>query len=189
MRYLYICSLCLLLSACANGVRVLSTDEFCAECQGESQSEAQLPNSATRTRTLQRGEEDKNSLFDLSISSRRSENDGAGSGGGSGIGVNSYLWRASLDTLSFIPLESADPFGGVIISDWYAPPEAANERFKVTVYILDRQLRADGLRATVFKQILDPQRGWVNTEVGSSVPIELENAILTRAREIRLANS
>lgn len=186
MRYIYICGLCFLLAACANGVRVLSTEEFCAECQGENQDEQRSPTSATRVRGFERGDEDQNSFFDLSIGTRRSENDGAGSGGGSGIGVNSYLWRASLDALSFIPLESADPFGGVIISDWYAPPEAANERFKVTIYILDRQLRADGLRAAVFKQVLDPQRGWVNTEVSRSVPIELENAILTRAREMRL---
>ncbi|MCG8360632.1 MAG: DUF3576 domain-containing protein, partial [Kiloniellales bacterium] len=73
-------------------------------------------------------------------------------GAGAGIGVNSYLWRASLDTISFMPLASADPFGGVIITDWYSPPEAANERFKVNVYILGRDLRADGIRAAVFRQ-------------------------------------
>ena len=70
-------------------------------------------------------------------------------GGGSGIGVNAFLWRASLDTLSFLPLASADPFGGVIITDWYAPPESPDERFKVTVYLLSEQLRSDGLRIAV----------------------------------------
>src|SRR3954468_10440846 len=72
-----------------------------------------------------------------------------------GIGVNSYLWRASLDTLAFMPIVSADPFGGVILTDWYSPPETPNERFKVNLYILDRQLRADGVRVSVFRQ----QRG------------------------------
>ena len=70
----------------------------------------------------------------------------------SGIGVNGFLWRASLDTLSFLPLSSADPFGGVIITDWYAPPESPAERFKVTVYILGRELRSDGVRVAVFRQ-------------------------------------
>src|SRR5690606_7796494 len=69
-----------------------------------------------------------------------------------GIGVNSFLWRASLDTISFMPLVSADPFGGVIITDWYSPPQTPQERFKVNVYILGRTLRADGIRAAVFRQ-------------------------------------
>lgn len=105
--------------------------------------------------------------------------------GGGGIGVNSYLWRASLDTVSFMPLASADPFGGVIITDWYAPPETPGERFKVTVYILDRQLRADGIRVAVFKQRNGPA-GWENAPVDEAVGRELENKILTRARELRI---
>src|SRR5512145_1249877 len=68
------------------------------------------------------------------------------------IGVNGYLWRATLDTLSFMPLQSADPYGGVIITDWYINPEKPDERFKCTVYILDSRLRADGLNVAVFKQ-------------------------------------
>src|SRR3546814_471878 len=80
-------------------------------------------------------------------------------GGGSGIGVNSYLWRATLDTISFMPLASADPFGGVIITDWYTPQQTPNERLKVTVYILDRALRADGLRVRVFRQN-NADKGW-----------------------------
>ena len=73
-------------------------------------------------------------------------------GGKVTLGVNSYLWHASLDTLSFMPLASADPFGGVIITDWYSAPDAPNERLKVTIYILDRSLRADGLKIAVFRQ-------------------------------------
>ena len=71
---------------------------------------------------------------------------------GTGVAVNAYLWRASLDTISFMPLVSADPFGGVIITDWYTPAETPNERFKVNIYILGRDLRADGVRASVFRQ-------------------------------------
>ena len=69
-----------------------------------------------------------------------------------GIGVNSFLWRASLDTLNFMPLASADPFGGVIITDWYSEGATPNERFKATVYILDTRLRADALNVSIFRQ-------------------------------------
>src|SRR5574338_1641794 len=71
-----------------------------------------------------------------------------------GIGVNAYLWRASLDTLAFMPLASADPYGGVIITDWYSNPEKKDERLKATVYILDTRLRADGVSAAVFRETL-----------------------------------
>jgi hypothetical protein len=111
-----------------------------------------------------------------------------GGGGGAGIGVNTYLWRASLDTIAFMPLTSADPFGGVIITDWYTPPETPDERFKMTVYILDRQLRADGLKVAVFRQA---RRGadWVDVAVAPDTHIELENAILTRARQLRVGTA
>ncbi len=103
------------------------------------------------------------------------------------IGVNSFLWRASLDTISFMPLVSADPFGGVIITDWHSPPETTHERFKVTLYILGRDLRADGVRAAVFRQSRDETSGWVDASVEANTARDLENAILTRARELRLA--
>jgi hypothetical protein len=104
-----------------------------------------------------------------------------------GIGVNSYLWRASLDTLAFMPLASADPYGGVIITDWYTNPEKPDERFKATVYILDTRLRADGLNVTVFKQI---KRGdaWVDSTSSNQTQVDIENSILTRARQLRLSN-
>lgn len=113
-----------------------------------------------------------------------------GSGGGdAGIGVNSFLWRASLDTVSFMPLASADPFGGVIITDWYSPPQATNERFKLNVYILGRDLRADGVRASVFRQLLDPRTGnWVDAVVDPKTQTDVENAILTKARQLRIAS-
>lgn len=104
---------------------------------------------------------------------------------GAAIGVNSYLWRASLDTLSFMPLASADPFGGVIVTDWYSNPQVPYERFKVTVYILDRRLRADGIRVAVFHQKF--QDGiWVDATATDETRVKLENAILTRARQLRV---
>jgi hypothetical protein len=114
---------------------------------------------------------------------RKNELDG---GGGSGIPVNAYLWRASLDTVSFMPLASADPFGGVIITDWYSPADTPNERFKVTILILRRELRADGVRANVFRQIRDQGGGWIDSQTDPQTAIDMENAILTRARELRV---
>ncbi len=116
------------------------------------------------------------------------EGDQGPGGPGGGIGVNSYLWRASLDTISFMPLASADPFGGVIITDWYAPPETNGERFKVNLFILGRDLRADGVRARVFRQIADGNGSWNDATVQSQTSIDLENAILTRARQLRIAS-
>jgi hypothetical protein len=104
------------------------------------------------------------------------------------IGVNSYLWRATLDTLSFMPLLSADPYGGVVNTDWYVNPEKPNERFKVTVYILDARLRADGLTVTVFRQISDGAGGWTPAPTADQTSTDIENAILTRARQLRLSN-
>jgi hypothetical protein len=107
--------------------------------------------------------------------------------GGVGIGVNSFLWRATLDTLSFMPLASADPFGGVIITDWFSPPETPNERFKINVFILDRQLRSDGVRAAVFRQGKSAAGGWVDQPVDQTTQTNLENAILVRARQLRVS--
>jgi hypothetical protein len=109
--------------------------------------------------------------------------------GGVGIAVNSFLWRASLDTISFMPLSSADPFGGVIITDWYTPPDSTRERFKVQVYILDRQLRSDGLRVAVFRQNLNNSGAWIPATVSEQTVVDLENAILTRARQLRISSN
>ena len=108
-------------------------------------------------------------------------------GSGIGVGVNNFLWHASLDTLSFMPLASADPFGGVVITDWYSPPQTANERFKVTVYILDKRLRADALKVSVFRQQQDNKGIWSDASLDPETPGKLENAILTRARQLRIS--
>jgi hypothetical protein len=102
------------------------------------------------------------------------------------LGVNSYLWHATLDTLAFMPLASADPFGGVVITDWYVAPNAPDERLKVTIYILDRALRADGLKVVVFRQTRSAGV-WSDAQPSADTAHKLEDAILTRARELRLA--
>jgi hypothetical protein len=115
---------------------------------------------------------------------RSQRGQGSSDSSGGGIGVNAFLWRATLDTLSFMPLSSADPFGGVIITDWYAPPGAQGERFRATAYILGRQLRSDGVRISLFRQ---EARGgtWVDAPVSTGTVSELEDQVLSRARELR----
>lgn len=105
---------------------------------------------------------------------------------GAGIGVNSFLWRATLDTISFMPIASADPFGGTILTDWYTPDSTKNERFKVNVFILGKQLRSDGVRVRAFQQVLK-NGAWVDTAAPEDMGRKLEDAILTRARQIRVA--
>lgn len=108
---------------------------------------------------------------------------------GGGIGVNDLLWRATLETLKFLPLPvPPDPFGGVIVYDWYSPPDRPNERFKVNAFILDRQLRADGIRVSVFKQVRDGS-GWRDAGNDQEQATTIEDAILTKARQMRIAHN
>jgi hypothetical protein len=104
--------------------------------------------------------------------------------GGAGIGVNSFLWRATLDTLSFMPLLLVDPFGGVILTDWYTPEDTPNERLKVDVRLLSKELRADGLKISVFRQKMVSGQ-WVTQSVNTQTQNDLEEAILRRARELK----
>lgn len=109
----------------------------------------------------------------------------AGAGSGRQIAVNGFLWRAALDSVSFMPLVSADPYGGAIITDWYSPPETPNERIKLTVLVHGAELRSDGVKVTVFKQKRDEKRGWIDTEAAKNTSFDLENVILARARDLR----
>lgn len=102
------------------------------------------------------------------------------------IGVNSYLWRASLDTISFMPLLQTDSNGGVIVTDWYANPASPAERMKVTISILDQDLRADALRVAVLRQI-NRNGQWIDAPVRAATAQKLEDIILTRARDLRRA--
>ena len=100
------------------------------------------------------------------------------------IGVNSYLWRAAVDTVSFAPLLQADPNGGVIVTDWYSNPNSPGERVKLTVSILDQDLRADALRVAASREV--NQNGvWVNAPVAAATVQKLEDIILARARDLR----
>ncbi len=127
------------------------------------------------TTTSGLGGETPGSLFSIGGSSKSAEP--------SGLAVNAYLWRGALETLKFMPLTSADPFGGVIITDWWTPAVAGNERFKATAYILGRQLRADGIRISLFRQV--SQNGqWVDAPVDPAKSTELENMVLAKAREL-----
>jgi hypothetical protein len=100
------------------------------------------------------------------------------------IGVNSYLWRASLDALAFMPLLQTDSAGGVIVTDWYTNPRNAGERMKVTVTILDQDLRADALRVAAAREVAQGG-GWVSAPVEAATVQKLEDIILTRARDLR----
>lgn len=102
-----------------------------------------------------------------------------------GLEINSYLWRASLDTISFMPLASADPFGGVIITEWYQPPATPDERFKANIFIVGRELRTNGLTAKVFRQ-KKVNDVWQNIDPSPQTNKKLEDTILTRARALRV---
>nr|WP_181378013.1 DUF3576 domain-containing protein [Pseudoroseomonas aestuarii] len=156
----------LALAACSSG-RVVENDEY--------------NNDSRRARVQGRlsGEQDGLLIMGTDRSGR-----GGGASESGALGVNAYLWRATLDTLSFLPLSSADPFGGVIITDWYSPPATPGERFRATAYILGRQLRSDGVRISVFRQ--EQRNGtWVDAPVAPSTNTDMENQVLARARELR----
>jgi hypothetical protein len=137
-----------------------------------------------RTTGQSRADDNQSSGFSLFGGGDRDENRASAAQ----LGVNPYLWRASLDTLNFMPLESADPVGGTIITDWYADPSVPGERFKATVYILDVNLRADALNVSIFRQV---QQGgaWVDAPVNDATEAQIENAILQRARQLRLGQA
>jgi hypothetical protein len=120
----------------------------------------------------------------LVFGTSKTNRDSGGDAGGGALGVNAYLWRGALDTLSFMPLSSADPFGGVIITDWYQPPGSPDERFKATAYILGRELRSDGVRVSIFRQVM--QNGqWMDAQVSPVTVGEIEGRVLARARQLR----
>ena len=100
------------------------------------------------------------------------------------IPVNAYLWRASLDTLSFMPLASANPFAGVIVTDWYSPPATPDERFKATAYVLGKSLTAENLKVSVFRQVMQ-NGGWTAASVDPATVSGIEDRILARAAQLK----
>lgn len=166
---------------------LLMTCFYLSSCSSMPQGEAKYPTGANRS-----GQADENDIYSeapsifgeggLMLLGRKEGDDNSGT---TGIGVNSFLWRASLDTISFMPLASADPFGGTIITDWYSPAETPNERFKLNVFILDKQLRSDGVSVKVFRQALKGN-SWRDITATDATARQLEEAILTRARQMRV---
>lgn len=103
-----------------------------------------------------------------------------------GLRINAYLWRAALDTLEFMAIDSTDATGGVILTDWYINPALPNERMKITVRILDRHLRSDALDVSVVREVRGSQAAWLSAPVKAGTVARLEDAILLRARQIRM---
>jgi hypothetical protein len=103
-----------------------------------------------------------------------------------GITVNAYLWRAALDTLSFMPINKADPFGGTILTEWYTAPNKPTERVKVNVFIIGSELRTDALKVSLFRQVVQ-NNVWVDVAVDPKTSTQLETTILNRARQIKVA--
>lgn len=101
------------------------------------------------------------------------------------MAVNAFLWRASLDTVSFIPLDIVDPIGGVITTQWYEDTNNSNERIKLTIYIKDRRLRADGVSVNIFREVMLTDR-WVKADINPDTANLIEASILTKARELRI---
>ena len=155
-------------------------------CETLKSGEAKYPSGLDRTTTGDDIYGESESVFGadgLAIfgGKKKGEDDGS-----TGIGVNSFLWRASLDTVSFMPLASADPFGGVIITEWYSSPEKPEEQFKVNVFILDKHLVSSGVKVKVFRQVRKGS-SWKDATVTDDMARQLEDAILTRARQLRVA--
>lgn len=160
-----------------------------AACSGPIKKEASYPDKVKGSDLPVYSDQKRETIWgeDKSLGSVIFGKDEDQTAGGGGIGVNSFLWRAALDTVSFMPMASADPFGGVILTDWYENPDTPGERFKMNIYILDKQLRADGIRVTVFKQKKEGKKDWRDAKVPDSMATNIENSILTRARELRVA--
>ena len=156
-------------------------------CAGAPKGEAKFPTGADRSATEGDIYAEPKGIFGedgISIFSNQKKKN---KGGDNGIGVNSYLWRASLDTVSFMPLASADPFGGVIITDWHSEQDKPDERFKVNVFILDKQLVSTGVDVKVFRQVKKSGQ-WFKADVADNTATQLEDSILTRARQLRVAD-
>lgn len=159
-----------------------------AACAGGVEREARYPTGAQRD-GLDSNDiyAERDSIFGedgIKLLGRGDDN----SGGADAITVNSFLWRASLDTVSFMPLTTVDPFGGVILTDWYSDPATPNERYKLNVFVIGSQLRSDAIRVSAFQQ--KRQRGeWADIPVDPTIATKIEDAILTRARQIRVAKA
>lgn len=155
---------------------LLATCLALSACGGPKPTQAVVDNPETQILPPQQQNADSSTLFTFGK--------GNSSNNGPSIQVNAYLWRATLDTLSFMPLVSADPFGGVIITDWYSPPATPDERFKANAYILSQQMSANAIQVSLFHQVM--QNGqWQDAAVDPSTVSGLEDRILARAADLK----
>lgn len=168
-NFIIVTAVAILISACSSGI----------------EKEAKYPTGAKRSASDDIYEKPA-SVFGsegLKIIGNKGKNNNECTGN---MGVNAYLWRASLDVISFMPLASADPFGGTITTDWHSDPDNPDERFKVNVYVLSGELRSDAIRAGLFRQVKKGGK-WVDATVSEESSIKFEDAILARAREMRVS--
>lgn len=164
----------------ASGLLALLAIGACGKLAGPPAKDSFPP--ASRENRLAYGKEgrgDNGSLKDLVLGDRNGSNENA-------LPVNKYLWRASLDTLSFLPLASTDPFSGVISTEWGASPDAPNERVRVTAYVEGTELTARALDVSVFRETLNPTGAWVAGTVNPQTAAQVKDKILLRARELRI---
>lgn len=170
---------------CAYSILIITAVSTLSACEGVK-SEAKYPSGYDRAITGDSNIYGKSkSIFGeggIFGTAKRKGNEG------DSIGVNSYLWRAALDTVSFMPLTSVDPFGGVILTDWYSPAETPGERMKLNVFIMGRELKSDGIRVRAFRQV-EASGVWKDADVSEETTRKLEDAILTRARQMRVAKA
>ena len=107
---------------------------------------------------------------------------------GVGMPINPYLWKASLETINFMPLSSADPFAGLIITDWYSKNNT-NERCKINIFIKGVELKTSNLKVNSFCQTLSDKNNWVSNETDIKVNAQIENAILNKAKKLKLSTN
>ena len=107
---------------------------------------------------------------------------------GVGMPINPYLWKASLETINFMPLSSADPFAGLIITDWYSENNT-NERCKINIFIKGVELKTSNLKVNSFCQTLSDKNNWVSNETDIKINAQIENAILNKAKKLKLSTN
>ena len=167
---------------------VLSVSLFCVACSSTSEikSDPSYPKGDTLKRREKMGTLSNNDKGFVVLGGDSAD---SASSEDNGIGINAYLWKATLDTLSFMPLSSADPFGGVIITDWYEIADKPKQRFKVNAFIKSKSLVANGIKVVVFSQNWDKKtKSWVDQPANDVMGLQMEDAVLTRARELKVAD-
>ena len=101
------------------------------------------------------------------------------------VNVNGYLWRATLNILSFVPLISTDALSGTIITDWYVNKNIQNQRLKITVNINTNELKSESIKIKVeiqnFKNNI-----WSQPLTSNSLATQIEDSILNEARNLKL---